>query len=383
MAKHIYVHIPFCSAKCPYCAFFSRADSANLIPSYFDALNEEIKYFASYKVPSGDIPFDEDDTCDTVYFGGGTPSLPESSYITRTLENILTLYNISPDNAEITIEANPYTITPEKLSAYRKAGFNRISIGVQALNNDVLKTLGRLHDSDRAIKAVEEAKTSGFTNISCDLMLGIPGQTYEMLIDSAEKLLILGVNHISMYSLMLEEGTPFEKSYGKYIEDVFEPDTEREMYHGLRKFLSDKGFVPYEISNCALPGFESRHNISYWRGVNYYAFGSGSAGYLGSNRFSHFEDIKAYIGNPICSFSTDETLDITAKMKEYAMLMLRMSSGISKKSFLIRFENDLEKAFPNELQTLINKGLAVLDDTSFKLTSKGLDFANEAFREFV
>lgn len=383
MAKHIYVHIPFCSAKCPYCAFFSRAGFEDLIPSYFDALNEEIKYFASYKVPSCDIPFDEDDTCDTVYFGGGTPSLPESLFIARTLENILSLYRISPDNAEITIEANPFTITPEKLSAYRKAGFNRISIGIQSLNNDVLKTLGRLHDSARAEEAVKEASASGFTNISCDLMLGIPGQTYDMLIDSAEKLLNLGVKHISMYSLMLEEGTPFENRYGTYIEDVFEPDIEREMYHGLRKFLSDKGFVPYEISNCALPGFESRHNISYWRGMNYYAFGSGSAGYLGNNRFSHLEDIKAYIADPICSFSTDETLDITAKMKEYAMLMLRMSSGVSKKSFSMRFGKDLESVFPNELQTLENKGLVQSDDASFKLTSKGLDFANEAFREFV
>ena len=232
--------------------------------AFYKAAKREAELIGSVISESaGTNPLTDIDNRDTVYFGGGTPSLPDSKLITDLLEAIKKAFNIASD-AEITIEVNPSSVTTEKLTAYREAGFNRISLGVQSLDDEVLKTLGRLHDSKGALDAIAKIKNAGFTNISADLITGVPGETLEGIKKDIKTFSDLGIKHISTYSLMLEEGTAFYDRYNKTIEEYISPETEREMYHGTRAYLNELGYETYEISNSALPGFKSIHNSSYW-----------------------------------------------------------------------------------------------------------------------
>ena len=369
MAKHIYVHVPFCARKCAYCDFYSVA-RPDLIDSYFDALRKEIE---TCKIIEDTNP----DNIDTIYFGGGTPSVPDAEPICSTLAQIKAKFCIS-SSAEITIECNPASVTYMKLVAYNEAGFNRVSIGIQSLHDKTLKTLGRLHDRERAIETVKEAVSAGFKNISCDLMIGIPGQTKEEILEDAKTLVDLGASHISMYSLIIEEGTPFYDRY-KNIEDYVDPDLERDMYHSLRDYLNDNGLRPYEISNC---GRESIHNMSYWKGMEYYAFGPASSGYLNGVRFTHERSVERYIKSP-SEVIEDEIISDDEKMREYVMLMLRTSDGPSKEEFQNRFNKNMDVVFADEIGRLCDQGLILSDDKRIRLTHKGLDLANQAFEEFV
>ena len=369
MAKHIYVHIPFCARKCAYCDFYSIA-APSLIEPFFDALKKEIENTEI-------IPDTNPDQKDTVYFGGGTPSVPDAKYICYTLTLLKSKFNISSD-AEISIECNPASVTKDKFTAYKNAGFNRVSLGIQSLHDSTLKTLGRLHDRSRAIEAVNEAKAAGFTNISCDLMVGIPGQTKEEVLKDADTLLDLGAEHISMYSLIIEEGTPFFARY-KNIEDFVDPDLERDMYHSLRDHLAQAGLTPYEISNC---GRMSVHNMSYWKGMEYYAFGPAASGYLNGIRFSHDRNVDGYINDPV-KVVEDEVLSRDGKAREYVMLMLRTSGGPDRKEYRERFGKDILEEYKGEIDKLSSQGLITSDEYGFRLTKKGLDYANIAFGEFI
>ena len=361
---HIYVHIPFCARKCPYCGFYSVAGKSDA-DKYFEALKKEI--FEQPVIASAET----EDDAETVYFGGGTPSFVDASYVCDTLKYIRGMFSIC--EGEFTIEVNPNSFDEEKGRAYIEAGFNRISIGVQSLHDDVLKTLGRLHDSKEALKAIEAAKNAGFSNISCDLIIGVPGQKTEDLYEDADLLLEAGAMHISMYSLMIEEDTPFEDLYGGRLDEFIDEDLERRMYHGLRDHLCERGVFPYEISNCARTGYESRHNLSYWQGREYYAFGAGSHGYLNSVRFAHPDDVAAYIKDPLMRI-TEEELTEEDKMKERCMLALRTSAGV-KRGMVKGFEDAIEK----------NLRLGYLERTpaGYTLSRKGLDFANLVFMDFV
>ena len=369
MARHVYVHIPFCARKCSYCDFYSIA-APGKINSFFDALRKEIENTRS-------ITDVNPDSTDTVYFGGGTPSVPDADLICETLSLIKERFNMDPD-AEITIECNPASVTREKFKTYKKAGFNRVSIGIQSLHDDTLKTLGRLHDRNRAIETVTEAKEAGFTNISCDLMIGIPGQTKEEILEDAKTLVDMGVSHVSMYSLIIEEGTPFFDRY-KNIEDHVDPDLERDMYHSLREYLRNRGLEPYEISNC---GRISVHNMSYWRGMEYYAFGPAASGYLNGIRFSHDRSVDGYLADSM-KVNEDEVLSSDEKAREYVMLMLRTSMGPDKREYEERFGKDIFEEYKKEIRKLFSQGLIICDDSGFRLTKKGLDFANLAFEEFI
>ncbi len=369
MARHIYVHIPFCARKCSYCDFYSVA-APDKINAFFDALRKEIE---NTKIIEDVNP----DSTDTVYFGGGTPSVPDAGLICETLSLIKEHFSIKPD-AEITIECNPASVTKEKFVSYKNAGFNRVSIGIQSLHDKTLKTLGRLHDRSRAIETIKEAKDAGFTNISCDLMIGIPGQTKEEILEDAKTLVDMGVSHVSMYSLIIEEGTPFYDRY-KNIEDFVDPDLERDMYHSLRDYLKISGLDPYEISNC---GKTSVHNMSYWKGMEYYAFGPAASGYLNGIRFSHDRSVDEYIADPM-KVTEDEILSLDEKAREYVMLMLRTSGGPDKKEFHDRFGKDIFEEYKEETDKLLSQGLITSDDDGFRLTKKGLDFANLAFEEFI
>lgn len=379
MARHIYVHIPFCKRKCDYCDFYSiSCENQEFFSSYFDALNKEIEN----TVVINDA---NDDNIDTVYFGGGTPSVPDSKFIVTTLKNIIKKFDISKE-AEITIECNPASVTIEKYRDYLDAGFNRVSIGVQSLNDETLHTLGRLHDRRRAIEAIKEAISCGFKNVSADLMLGIPGQTLEEVLSNAKTLVDLGVNHVSMYSLIIEEGTKFFDRYEDNLESFIPQELERQMYHALRDYLKRNNITPYEISNC---GKESIHNMSYWKGYEYYAFGPASSGYLNGIRFTHIPNVKKYIdvvtssGDINAVIEIDEQIDDNEKMTEYVMLMLRTSEGVSPERFYSRFGVELLSVFEKSINNLMNKELISFGKDSYSLTKKGLDFANEVFREFV
>lgn len=369
MGKHIYIHIPFCERKCAYCDFYSIEDH-HLLEQYFDALRKEI---AGVTI----VPDVNPDTRDTVYFGGGTPTVPDANLLCDILLLVRKRFCISKE-AEITIECNPNSVNYSKFLKYREAGFNRVSIGVQSLHDKTLKILGRLHDRERALESIEEAKMAGYENISCDLMIGVPSQTKDDILEDANILIDRGVCHISMYSLMIEEGTPFYDRY-RNIEDFVDPDLERDMYHSLRDFLSANGLEPYEISNC---GKMSEHNMSYWKGMEYYAFGAGSSGYLNGIRFSHPRSVKDYVKDPF-HVDEEEKVGISGKMNEYMMLMLRTSDGPSKEEFQKRFNKSMDDVFANEIKRLCDQELIVVDDKGIRLTRKGLDLANQAFEEFV
>ena len=372
MGRHIYVHIPFCEAKCPYCSFYSVAGSKRQ-KEYFEALLREIR---ETKQEASDDSLEKD----TIYFGGGTPSVPDAEYTTSVLREIFEAFKIS--EAEITIEANPHSLTAQKAKAYKEAGFNRISLGVQSLHDDTLRTLGRLHDRKTALEAIELIKEAGFTNISADLITGVPGQTIEDVLEDAKILAESGVTHISTYSLSIEEGTLFEKRYGTSLEDPDIELYERQMYHALRAFLEGIGFTPYEISNSAREGFRSRHNASYWRGVEYYGFGAGSHGYIKGQRYGHEDDIDKYINDPALRI-VEEELTEEDKMAEYAMLMLRTSDGITEEGFQGRFGRTIPEAIRAKMRSLTDKGLCEEIKGGIRLSRRGLDLANEAFMEFL
>lgn len=391
MGKHFYIHIPFCIQKCQYCSFYSeRPESEEVFADYKNAVLNEIKMITrNDKYVQG---YDLDDDIDTIYVGGGTPSVMPASYLVEMIEGIRDYFGVdinNPERTEITVEVNPYTADSDKLEALREGGFNRISIGVQSLNDDTLKVLGRLHDSSMAIKAIKNAREAGFTNISADLIIGVPGQKLEDVLSDTRELISLGVTHLSSYSLSIEEGTPFADKYKKLYEFVDE-DEERQMYHGLRDTLRKAGFDDYEISNSSLPGFESHHNNCYWRGSEYYAFGAGSHGYSGSLRFAHDDDYHKYIEamkNPDILprelVRIEEFLSTEDKMREYMMLSFRTKSGVDLDFFYRKFGKNADKYFSNELYNLQTKGLVKRVGRHYCYTQKGLNFANIIFEEFV
>ena len=400
MARHIYVHNPFCARKCPYCDFYSITDTS-CTEAFYKAAIREVELLGSViDETTGTNPLTDIDNRDTVYFGGGTPSVPDSRLITALLKAIKDAFSIAPD-AEITIEVNPSSVTSEKLIEYRQAGFNRISLGVQSLNDEVLKTLGRLHDSKGAIDAIDKIRNAGFTNISADLITGVPGETPEGIKRDIKTFYDHGVTHISTYSLMLEEGTAFYDRYSKTIEEYISPGLEREMYHGTRAFLNELGYETYEISNSAIPGFKSIHNSSYWNSCEYFAIGAGAHGFLGDLRYGHRDDVRAYIeemntitadsykafleGNEseLKSLYIEEKLSREDRMREVPFLRLRTAEGILLDEFKKVFGVEFDDVFEQAVKTNIDKRLLERKERTLRLTRSGLDIANIVIEDFL
>ena len=400
MARHIYVHNPFCARKCPYCDFYSVTDRSCTETFYKAAIREVELTGSVIDENTGTNPLTDIDNRDTVYFGGGTPSVPDSRFITALLKAIKDAFRIAPD-AEITIEVNPSSVTSEKLTDYLQAGFNRVSLGVQSLDDEVLKTLGRLHDSKGALDAIDKIRNAGFTNISADFITGVPGETLAGIKRDIKTFLEHGVKHISTYSLMLEEGTAFYDRYNKTIEELIPPETEREMYHGTRAFLNELGYKTYEISNSAMSGFKSIHNSSYWNSCEYFAIGAGAHGYLGDLRYGHRDDVRAYIdemntitpdtykafleGNEsdLKSLYAEEKLSREDKMREVAFLRLRTTEGILLDEFKKVFGIEFEDVFADAVKTNIEKGLLERKERTLRLTRSGLDLANIVIEDFL
>ena len=365
----IYVHIPFCKQKCSYCDFISYSNKKNLVEEYVEALKQEIKDGATNEYEIS-----------TIYIGGGTPSYIESKHIVEILETIKQNYNVS-NTAEITIEVNPGTATKEKLENYVEVGINRISIGLQTCNDNLLKIIGRIHSYEEFSNTYKLAQEAGFKNINVDLMIGLPNQTLEDVKDSLEKIISLEPQHISVYSLIVEEGTPIERKIENGELELPSEKLERKEYWEVKRTLEKFRFKHYEISNFAKFGYESKHNVNCWEQKEYLGFGVAAHSYINNKRFSNVETIEEYLQKkePIIH----EIQDLENQKKEYMLLGLRKIDGIKISKFKNKFGSNPIMELKDELNKLVKEELIEIDLDEIRLTPKGIDLANLVWEEFV
>ncbi|MDD5966317.1 MAG: radical SAM family heme chaperone HemW [Blautia sp.] len=376
----LYLHIPFCVKKCNYCDFLSAPAGEETRAAYVDALLEEIRGF--------DEP--EDYEVVTVFFGGGTPSILPGQAIFRIMEALREKFSFRKE-AEITLEANPGTVDKEKLSFYKKAGINRLSFGLQSADAEELKKLGRIHTWEKFLESFQLAREAGFSNINVDLMSALPGQTKESWEKTLRQILALQPEHISAYSLIIEEGTPFYQLYEKDVErrDAGEEpelipseEEERAMYEATGRILKEQGYLHYEISNYAKPGCECRHNLGYWQRRDYLGFGLGASTLLNLVRYKNTEDLEAYLGG---DFSKKEFFVLTKdnQIEETMFLGLRVLEGVSKEQFREQFSCELRVVYRKELEKLEQEGLLEEEGDFVRLTSRGIDLSNPVLAEFL
>lgn len=413
----LYVHVPFCARKCLYCDFLSFRALASVQEAYTEQLIREIEVQGAccreYQVK-------------TVFIGGGTPSVMEPCLIRDIMQALNKNFDIAAE-AEITIEVNPGTLLQNKLHIYRAAGINRLSIGLQSADNQELKDLGRIHTFEEFLKSYQCARMAGFTNVNVDLMSSIPGQTLERWKNTLKKVTMLKPEHISAYSLIVEEGTPFWDRYGKRegeetglkTDDVCflhprggrlesntvprkraalypslpDEETENRIYHFTRTYLEEQGYGRYEISNYAKPGRECLHNTGYWRGVSYLGLGLGSSSCMNGTRFSNERDLDTYLH---LDFSQEggasalsslrgpvEELTREAQMEEFMFLGLRMTRGVSEIDFVSMFGVKIESIYGPVIERLIANGLLKREGVRISLTEWGMDVSNFVLSEFL
>jgi len=391
----VYIHIPFCKHRCAYCDFNTYAGQENSIPAYVNALIREMEFVGQR---SAGLPI----TVHTVFFGGGTPSLLSAPQFDSILRALRSAFSLTAD-AEISIEANPGTISPEKLDGIRKAGINRISFGVQSANTEELRMLERIHDFFTVIEAVTSARKAGFENINLDLIYGLPEQTLDSWKMTLHRIADLHPEHISAYALTLEHGTPFGRWSSKGWLPIPDPDLAAEMYEHAEEFLDGNGYGHYEISNWAKtsPEFECRHNLQYWRSLPYLAFGAGAHGYANGYRYSNVLRIKTYIDrlttdhrslrtefplSPATVNQHKQTLqdDIT----DYMINNLRLvHAGVAESDFRLRFDRSLLDVYPKEVRELLANGLLEKKTSEnsevYRLTKRGRLLGNQVFMRFV
>ena len=376
----IYVHIPFCKQKCYYCDFISYANKEEKTKEYVKCIQKEIE------IESKKYSKDEYEIT-TIYLGGGTPSYISVLYIENIINVIKLNYNVK-DNAEITIEINPGTVNEEKILIYEKIGINRVSIGLQSTNDKLLKQIGRIHTYEEFLNCYKLVSKSKIDNINVDLMLALPNQTIEDLEESLQKVIKLKPNHISLYSLILEEGTKLEKMVSENIVKLPEEDMEREMYWKTKRILEKNGYNHYEISNFAKEGYKSKHNMNCWSQKEYLGFGVAAHSYVNRKRYCNINNIEEYVSNikkgkiennrTVCEIQN--TID---EQKEFMMLGLRKIDGIDIQEFKNKFVENPIYVFHKELEKLVNEDLVEIDLDKIKLTNKGLDFANLVWEKFV
>lgn len=383
----IYVHIPFCKHKCYYCDFISFADKNSLIDEYIKWLKYEIKEVGQGNRLDYENKLDDLVLVKTIYIGGGTPSFIESKYITEILKTIKENFVVDED-AEITMEMNPGTVDENKLKDYYNCGINRLSIGLQETNNALLKEIGRIHTYEDFENTYSLARNVGFKNINVDLMLGLPNQNILDLENSINKILDLDPEHISVYSLILEENTVLKNKVDQGILTLPEDEMERKMYYTVKNMLENNGYIHYEISNFAKKGFESKHNLDCWSQKEYMGFGAAAHSYTNNFRFSNIENIEEYINNFKNNKEEDnlifhEKQNRESKMKEYMMLGLRKIEGVNIQQFKNKFVENPIFIFRKEIEKLVNEELLEVNGNFIKLTKKGLDLANLVWEEFV
>lgn len=371
----LYLHMPFCVRKCAYCDFLSFPSGAETQRMYAKRLMEDIDVMGKRY---GEIPVE------TIFIGGGTPSVPDSALIVEIMEHVRHAFHVA-DGAEISMEANPGTVTREKLTDYRKAGINRLSFGLQSANDRELKLLGRIHTWAEFLESFTLARECGFANLNIDLMSALPGQTCESWKETLSRVTDLDPEHISAYSLIIEEGTPFGERYGSEEGRKLLPDedSEREMYHETKRFLKDCGYERYEISNYAKPGRECRHNIGYWTGVPYLGLGLGASSYLDGCRFTVNPDMKQYLEEKPGMFADIEKLTKKDMEEEFFYVGLRMTAGVSLSEFERRFGISAKEVYPGLMETFVKEKAARFEGDRFVLTDYGLDVSNYIMAQFL
>lgn len=422
----IYIHIPFCVKKCDYCDFVSYCDKTEYIEEYIDSIKKEIKNtVGALSVRNTNEEYqtallDNKYNINTIYIGGGTPSLIDSKYIVDILNTINTVGNdagtrhtdsisskATTDSCtvvpkEITIEINPGTVTEAKLIEYKRAGINRLSIGLQETNNDLLKSIGRIHTYEQFLETYRLAGRVGFNNINVDLMIGLPNQRIENIKQSLNKIIELNPEHISVYSLILEEGTTLYKKYQEKEIELPDEELERNMYWYVKNTLENNGYIHYEISNFAKMGYESKHNINCWDQKDYIGIGTAAHSYINGIRYSNTPDIEEYVGANLVrntqkeyrntpnhaninkEYQTiHETQTKEDMQKEYMLLGLRKIKGVSIQKFKNKFGENPIFIFKNELSKLVEENLLEIDGDDIKLTNKGLNLANLVWEEFI
>lgn len=403
----LYVHIPFCIKKCRYCDFLSAPTSDSDRVGYLKALEQEIKETGELTGRGDAI------TVDSIFFGGGTPSLLTPGELAALMDTIRASYNVLPD-AEVTIECNPGTVDVIKLHEFYVQGVNRISIGVQSFRDEELRLLGRIHTAQQAKQCVIAAREAGFANVNVDLMSALPGQTLAQWMQSLQEAVKLSPEHISAYGLILEEGTELwemaRKSEGRTDSECLPPfpddETDRRMYHETGRFLKECGYHRYEISNYAREGFECRHNNGYWTGHPYLGFGIGAASYLGNVRWNHTGNLHVYCdgfnafgSNARIDEKTDartrkerteekslqdaEKLGTEDQMAEFMFLGLRRMKGVSRRAFAQKFGTSMESVYGAVIKRYLGLGLLKEQDGRVMLTDQGIDISNRIMADFL
>ena len=388
----LYIHIPFCVKKCNYCDFLSfgtedeRLSDTLCHPTrqlpvpegYVDRLCRDIRWYGQKEEFSHRPVI-------SVFFGGGTPSLLSEAQIFRLMAKLRDNFLMRRD-AEVTMEANPGTLTPGKLKQMRFCGINRLSLGLQSTVERELKVLGRIHSYGAFLQSFKWAREAGFKNINVDLMTALPEQTMSSYLKSLEQTAALKPEHISAYSLIIEPGTPFERMEAQGKLSLPDEDEEREMYHLTRKFLSEMGYERYEISNYARPGYECRHNIGYWRGRDYLGLGLGASSLINGRRFSNRTEIKDYLALAMGSddwYEAVETLTPAAKMEEFMFLGLRLVRGVSEKDFYRKFGVKMMSVYGEVIRKNELEKLLIRKNGWLCLTELGMDLANMVMADFI
>lgn len=373
----IYIHIPFCKQKCFYCDFCSFANKNEMQGKYVETVINEIK----------NITHKEKYTVTTIYLGGGTPSILNPDYIKSILQEIKSSFEIL-DDAEITIEINPGTVNEEKLKKYKEYGINRLSIGLQSANDKILKKIGRIHDYKQFEETFFYARKCGFKNINVDLMIGLPTQAVEDVKQTLEKIIQKNPEHISVYSLIIEEGTIIEKLINENKLQLPDEETERIMYWTVVNELKENGYNQYEISNFSKKTYESKHNTNCWKQKQYIGLGTSAHSYLNKKRYSNTNNIEEYIkniqeNNISKNITIHEEQTEESTMNEYMLLGLRMIQGININEFKQKFKIDPTIKYKEILEKLQKENLIQITKTSIKLTKQGINFGNIVWEEFI
>lgn len=361
----LYIHIPFCVKKCKYCDFNSYSNCSDLYEDYFKCLDREIQRI-------------ENITFDTIYIGGGTPTVPPNYYLTKLVESIKN----RTENCEITVECNPGTVTLSDFENLKKAGVSRISMGLQSANDDELKMLGRVHTFADFAESFKNARLAGFDNISLDIMFGLPDQTIEGLSGTLEKAVEFGSEHISCYCLKIEDGTPFSEMKLNLPSD----DDSADMYDFVVGFLEEKGYKRYEISNFSRSGKISKHNTKYWQMEEYIGIGAGAHSFYDNKRFSKISNIKEYIASILNGGDAiEECLEVSEKekMSEFVFLGLRMADGINEEHFKKVFGNDLFDIYGEQIGKYIKMGVMERKNGNIFIKPQFLYVSNNILSDFV
>lgn len=368
----LYIHIPFCVRKCLYCDFPSFSGMESIFDDYVRMLCREIdETYSDYRGME----------VKSIFVGGGTPSVLPPDLLGRISDKIFSRFDVD-SKAEITIETNPGTLDAKKLGEMKSMYFNRLSMGLQAWQDRLLKKLGRIHTADEFETNFLQARDAGFKNINVDLMFALPAQSLDDWQETLEKVMKLRPEHISAYSLIIEEGTPFFDMFDRGELKEIDEVTDRKMYYLAKEMLYDKGYKQYEISNFAKEGFECYHNKVYWRTEEYQGFGLGAHSYAGGVRFHNTYDMKEYLRGE--GFRLDkEFLSLQEKQEEFMFMGLRMNEGVSEAEFLRRFGESMDSVYGDEIKELISEELLVKKDGRLSLTDRGVDISNSVFEKFI